>query len=75
MAERSIKKRVVINAIAATYVTRLRMKNILPMVVNPSKRCGVAARRMPIPAVDNGTVNHAQVKLRSSVRLLLMAAT
>jgi hypothetical protein len=47
------------------------MKNILPIVFNPSNRCGVVASMRAIPAVDSGSVNHAQVKLYSRLQHLL----
>jgi hypothetical protein len=47
----------------ATYITSATKKNIFPIVVNPVKRCGVSAKRRDMPAVDSGSVNHAQVKL------------
>ena len=45
------------------------MKKILPMVVNPVKRCGVAARSRLMPEVDSGTVNPAHDQLSYKVRL------
>jgi hypothetical protein len=48
-----------------TYITSAAMKKIFPIVVNPVKRWGVSAKRRDMPAVDSGSVNHAQVKLHN----------
>jgi hypothetical protein len=55
----------------ATYITSATMKKSFPIVVNPVKRCGVPAKRRDMPAVDSGSVNHAQVKLDNVYQLRL----
>ena len=50
------------------------MKNIFPIAFNPSNRCGVVASRRAIPAVDNGRVNHAPVKLYANFQYSIEAA-
>ena len=40
-----------------------KMKKILPIVVNPVNRCGVAASKSPMPPVDKGKANQAHVML------------
>jgi hypothetical protein len=47
----------------ATYITSATRKKSFPIVVRPVKRWGVSAKRRDMPAVDSGSVNHAQVKL------------
>ena len=62
-AEGYMAKRAEIAPMATMYRTRAKIKNNLPMVFRPVKRCGVVARRMAMAAVVSGKANQAQVKL------------